>query len=346
MSDERRKVLDMLAEGKLSVDEAERLLKAINGRSDLESRVQDAIEGRLRSLDRLGENLSAEIREGIRERVTVVLDEEGQASTHDDAFEVGNSPRLDVRSFNGPVRVAAGEPGTIRVQAKLKDPQAVKYSAVQQGDTIMVEATPRGRPGGFLSGLLGQQCGAGVEVTVPAATSVDLVTSNGPIELRGTASGGTVKTSNSRIQVEQFKGDLKAQTSNGRIAVETLEGSAKLTTSNGRVSIHDGRGQFEVSTSNGRIELQGSMEPGGCNRLTTVNGRIDVMLDGEPSLKLSASTVNGRANCEIPSFVASVEDHQQGSRRRGRRAWTLEGTAGAGEAELVAKTVNGTIMVR
>ncbi len=346
MSDERRRVLDMLAEGKISVDEAERLLKAINGRSDFESRVQDAIEGRLKSLDRLGETLSAEIGDSIREKVTVVLDEEAQAFTHDDTFEVGDSPRLDVRSFNGPVRVDAGEPGTIRVQAKLKDPQAVKYSAVQQGDMIKVEATPRGRAGGFLSGLFGQQCGAEVEVTVPAATSVDLVTSNGPIDLRGTASGGTVKTSNSRIQVEQFKGDLEAQTSNGRIAIEALEGSANLITSNGRVSIHDGHGQFDVSTSNGRIELQGSMEPGGRNRLTTVNGRIDVTLDGEPSLKLSASTVNGRAKCEIPSFVESMENHHQGPRRHGRRAWALEGTAGDGEAELVAKTVNGTIMVR
>lgn len=335
MSDERRRVLDMLAEEKITVDEAERLLKALKGGSYVEDRVQDAIEGRLKSLDRLGETLSAEIGDSIRERVTVVLDEEDQASTHDDTFEVGDSPRLDVRSFNGPVRVGAGEPGTIRVQAKLKNPQAVKYSAVQQGDAIKVEATPKGRTSGFLSGLFGQQCGAGVEVTVPAATGVDLVTSNGPVELRGTSSGGTVRTSNSRIQVEEFKGDLDAQTSNGRIAIEALEGSAKLTTSNGRVSIHDGHGQFDVSTSNGRIELQGSMEPGGHNRLITVNGRIDVALEGEPSLKLSASTVNGRARCEIPSFVTSVD-----TRRK------LEGTVGEGEAELVAQTVNGTITVQ
>ena len=334
MSDERRRVLDMLSEGKITVDEAERLLKALSG-SYLEDRVQDAVEGGVKSLGRLGETLAEEIGDGVRKQVTVVLDEEEQASTRDDTFEVGDSPRLDVRSFNGPVRVTAGEPGSISVRAKLKDPRAVEYSAVQQGDAIKVEATPRGRSGGFLSGLFGQQWGADIEVTVPVATSVDLATSNGPIELRGTAAGATVKTSNSRVQVDKFKGDLKAQTSNGRIAIEALEGSAKLTTSNGRVSIDDGHGQFDVTTSNGRIGFQGSMEPGGRSRLTTSNGRIEVVLDDEASLKVEASTVNARARCETPGFVASVDT--------GRK---LEGIVGEGEAELVAKTVNGGITIR
>ncbi len=335
MSGERRRILDMLSEGKITVDDAERLLKALNGSSYLEDRVQDAIEGGVESVGRLGETLADEIGHGVRKQVTVVLDEEDQASTRDDTFEVGDSPRLEVRSFNGPVRVSAGEPGSIRVRANLRDPQAVKYSAVQQGDTIRVEALPRGRSGGFLSGLFGQHWGPDLEVTVPVATSVDLATSNGPIELRGTAAAGTVKTSNSRIQVEKFKGDLKAQTSNGRITIEALEGSAELTTVNGRVSIDGGHGQFDVTTSNGRIGFQGSMEPGGRNRLVTSNGRIEVVLDAEPSLKVEASTVNGRARCELPGFLASADT--------GRK---LGGMVGEGEAELVAKTVNGGITIR
>ena len=335
MGDERRRILDMLSEGKITVDDAERLLKALNGGSYLEDRVQDAIEGSVNSLGRLGETLTEEIRGGARERVTVVLDEEDEASARDDTFDVGDSPSLDVRSFNGPVRVSAGEPGSIRVRTKLKAPRTVKYSSLQQGDVIKVEATPRGRSSGFLSGLFEQHWGPDIEVTVPVATSVDLATSNGPIELRGTAAPGTVKTSNSRIQIEKFKGDLKAQTSNGRITVEALEGSAGLTTVNGRVSIDGGHGRFDVTTSNGRIGFQGSMEPGGRNRLVTSNGRIEVVLDAEPSLRVEASTVNGRARCELPGFLASADT--------GRK---LEGIVGEGEAELVAKTVNGGITIR
>ena len=128
---------------------------------------------------------------------------------------------------------------------------------------------------------------------------------------------------------------MKAQTSNGRITIEALEGSAELATVNGRVSIDDGHGRFDVTTSNGRIGFQGSMEPGGRNRFVTSNGRIEVVLDAEPSLKVEASTVNGRARCELPGFLASADT--------GRK---LEGMVGEGEAELVAKTVNGGITIR
>ena len=66
-----------------------------------------------------------------------------------------------------------------------------------------------------------------------------------------------------------------------------------------------------------------------------MNGNIKVALDAEPSLKLTAATVNGRIRCEVPGFVASVEKRQQ-----------LKGTVGEGEAELIAKTVNGSIAIQ
>ncbi len=335
MSDERRKILDMLSEGKITVDDAERLLKALDGGIYLEDRVQDAVEGGLETLERLGDTLADEVGHGVRKQVTVVVDKEDEASTRDDAFEVGEKPRLEVRSFNGRVRVNAGEPGSIRVRAKLSNPNGVEYAAVQEGDLVRVEAKPRRRSGGFLHGLFGQGSGASIDVTVPVSTGVDLATSNRPVELRGTEEGGTVKTSNARIQIERVRGDLSAQTSNGRIAVETFEGSAELATTNGRVTIDGGQGRFDVETINGRIGFQGGFDPGGRNRLVTSNGRIEVALNAEPSLKVEASTVNGRIDCQVPDFAASKVS-----------GGGLEGLVGRGEAELVAKTVNGSITIR
>ena len=346
MTDGRRRILDMLSQGKITVDEAERLLRALNGSSHPEDRVEDAIEGRLKSLDRLGETLASELENSVREQVTVVLDDEEQASTHDDTFEVGDSPRLDVQSFKGLVRVTAGEPGSIRVRAKLSDPRTVEYSAVQQGDTIRVEASPRGRSSGFLSGLFGSNLGLSIEVTAPNATELDVVTTNGLVEIDGMERGGTVRTSNGPVRVSDLKGDLGATTSNGPITVKGFQGSAKLTSSNGPISIQDGHGGFQVQSSNGAITLQGVLEPGSRNSLATSNGGIKVALDAEPSLKLTASTVNGQVRCEIPGFVVSEDSQHQRPRRHGGRAKKLEGKVGEGEAELVAQTVNGTITVR
>ena len=323
MTEERRRILDMLSEGKISVDDAERLLGAMRA------------AGRVQTLEGPDESPYDEIEMGVRERVNVVLDRQDEAHTRDDTFEVGETPRLEVRGFNGRVCVESGEPGSIRVRAKLKNPRGVEYSAVQEGNLVKVEATPRHRSDHFLSGLFGHNTGVKIEVSVPADTSVDVVTSNGPVELRGTECGAALRTSNGPIKIERFKGDVSARTSNGPITVETLQGSADLTTSNGPVSIEDGHGRFDVTTSNGPIGFQGSMESGGRNRLVTSNGGIKMTLEAEPSLKLAASTVNGRVRCESPGFVASVDTGRE-----------LEGIVGEGEAELSAKTVNGLITIR
>ena len=348
MTDERRKILDMLSEGKITVEDAERLLKALQGTHRVETHKKRGIDAPLSPIPSVGalqdslEGLGEEIKEGLEESLSEWSESEdgdrdadGKTSMRDDTFAVGDNPRLVVRGFNGRIRVRAGEPGSIRVRARLKKPHGIKYSAVQEGDLVTVEAKPDRQAEGFPPGLSRQSSGANIEVTVPVTTSVDLATSNGPVELRGTEGSGEVKTKNAPIRVEQFKGDLNATTKNGSITVKTLSGSAQLATMNSRVSIEDGRGRFEVRTINGPIKFQGSMEPKSHNKLSTLNGNIKVALDAEPSLKLTAATTNGRVRCEVPGFVAAVEKRHQ-----------LEGTMGAGEAELVAETKNGSIVVQ
>ncbi len=319
MTEQRRKVLDMLSEEKITVEEAERLLQAL-------TRKGRGIDAPLSPIPNVGATLS-----GWSES-----DKGGKTSRRDDTFAVGANPRLVVRGFNGRIRVHAGEPGSIRVRARLKNPHCIEYSAVQEGDMVTVEAKPDQQSKEFPPGLgLSRQLGANIEVTVPVTTSVDLATSNGPVELRGTEGEGTVQTENGPIRVEKFKGDLNATTKNAPISVKTLSGVAQLSTSNSRVSIKDGRGRFEVRTINGPIKFQGSMEPKSHNRLSTLNGNIKVALDAEPSLKLTAATTNGRVRCEVPGFVAAVEKRHK-----------LEGTLGTGEAELIAETKNGSIVVQ
>ena len=309
MNEERRRVLDMLSEGKITVEEAERLLEAlrVNHEGEKPKRTAESFDA---------------------------PEEEPKRGMYDDTFAVGASPCLMVRGFNGRVRVHAGSPGSIRVRAKLKNSHRIEYSAVQEGDLVEVKAKSDWQAERSLPGFSRQSAGATIEVVVPVATSIDLATSNGPVEIQGTEGGGTVQTKNGRIRVEQFKGDLSATTKNAPISVKTFQGSATLSNVNSRVSVEDARGRFDVRTINGTIKFQGRIEPKSHNRLSTLNSNIKVALNAEPSLKLTAETLNGRVRCEVPGFVAAVNKHHK-----------LEGTVGDGEAELMAKTVNGSITV-
>ena len=364
MTEDRRRVLDMLSEGKVSVEEAERLLKALQGSRRVDARegggmeeripghedlqtplegleedLEGALEGRLEG--ELEEDLEGAL-EGLEHSLAGWSEDEkggrdrdGRTSMRDDTFTVGDKPRLEVHGFSGRVRVIGGSPGSIRVRAKLKNPHRIEYSAVQEGDRVKVEARPDRQSERMLPGPFGQHCGVNIEVVVPAATAVDLETSNGPVEVRGTEGGGTLMTTNGRIKVEGFKGELEATTSNGAVTLKTFSGTAELATSNSRIAIEDGSGRFDARTTNGSVKFQGSMVPGSRNRLSTTNGNIKVALGPDPSLKLTAATVNGRVRCEVPGFVA-IQD-----RRR-----KVEGTVGKGEAELTARTTNGTIAIQ
>ncbi len=329
MTQERRRVLDMLSAGKVSVEEAERLLEALQDpdRETRKRRITKRLKINAPNLEGLGEEI-----EGLSEWSE--SDEDDRASMRDDTFAVGDSPRLVVRGFNGRIRVRAGESGSIRVRARLKKPRGIKYRAAQEGDLITVEAKPNRQSEGPPHRFSRQHSGANIEVIVPVPTSVDLATSNGPVEIRGTESSGTVQTKNGPIRVEQFKGDLNATTKNAPITVKTLSGSAELSTANSRVSLEDAHGRFNARTTNGPIKFQGSIEPRNGNRLSTMNGNIKIALDAEPSLELTATTLNGRVRCEVPGFVASVNERHK-----------LKGTVGNGEAELTAETINGSIAI-
>ena len=156
MTEERRKVLDMLSEGKVTVEEAERLLEALQDSHRVETRkkrrrrrINDPIspipgvEALQDSLEGLGEEIGKGLEEGLEglgeslsgwsESEEDPRDEDGKTSMRDDTFAVGDNPRLVVRGFNGRIRVRAGEPGSIRVRARLKKPRGIKYRAVQEG---------------------------------------------------------------------------------------------------------------------------------------------------------------------------------------------------------------------
>ena len=239
----------------------------------------------------------------------------GTTKALDDSFVVGESPRIVVSNSNGRVFVSPGSDGTIRVQAALRKPDDVEYEAVQEGDTVSVEA--KAIQTGFGIFNFGNRPGAEIEITAPSDTRIELRTSNGSVEVRGM----------------QRSGDLR--TSNGSIRVEDVNGNFDISTSNGAVTITRATGTFDVETSNGRIVFDGELVPGGNNRMATSNGSVDITLRGTPSVKLDASTQNGSVATRLPILTTSTGDRRH-----------LVGTIGAGDAQLFTRTSNGSVMVQ
>ena len=320
MNEDRKRVLNLLSEGKVDSDQAERLLDALgnseSGRDDYGGGQPSAV--------------------GQAERVSVTVEPETESREgrdHDDTFTVDGPPRLEVANFNGRVEVIGGGPeGEVRVMTEIRNPNGVDYRLGQEGNTVRVESKRKGKLGIFQ--FIGMNRGAHIRATVPTNAEVSIHTSNGRIVLNNIEGTVSLHTSNGRIMIEDVNGNIDAQTSNSRIEAVRVSGELDLHTSNGRITIEDGKGAFSAATDNGSIQFDGEFASGDENRLKTSNGSIKVRLRGEPSLKLEASTSNGSVKCS-----RSLVDQGLSGKNH------LIGIIGSGDASLTLQTTNGSISV-
>lgn len=321
MKEDRRRVLELVAIGKITTVEAERLIDAIETSESGPGVAPGSVELEHEEIPYLP---PLDDFKGHDENVERAL------SNRKETFTVGMSPKLIIRGFNGRVRVEAGVDGVIQMNARLKRASRVIFDAVREGDTVTIEAR---RKGGGMD-LFGRSPGVEIIVTAPAATIIDLATSNGYIELRGIEGSGPVKTSNGRIFLENVKGRHDMRTSNGRVEVNGMEGDGEVRTTNGSIKLIKVRGAFQASTTNGSIALDGELTQGTACRLETSNGSVKVELAGEPSLIIDARTTNGGVRSELHASKVTSQGKNH-----------LVATVGEGEGELFIRTTNGSVLI-
>ena len=333
--EDRRRVLGLLAEGKISAAEAERLLEVLDSRESRSASSGETID------DKIEQAVSTTVRTAVATARSVIT---AAASTEDvadssnserrqDSFRVEGVPTLAVENFNGMVEVVGDSADDgVEVAAEIRHPELVEYLAMQEGDTILVRAKPGGRRA-FL-GWRFLNRGAYIRVSLSRKANLDVQTTNGRVVLRRIDGVGTVRTSNGRIEADEVTGNFEMRTSNSRINCMRLDGDFRLETSNGRIEALDGRGTFDAETSNGKIRFRGEILPRKESRLVTSNGSIDATLRGEPNLRVSARTSNG-------SIVCDREMEIQGERKKRQ----LEGVIGDGEGALTLRTSNGSITI-
>lgn len=121
---------------------------------------------------------------------------------------------------------------------------------------------------------------AHIDVKAPQLAGVDVVSSNGAIQVEGGFSGpARLRTSNGGIRVKDHAGPVQADTSNGAIEATDIGTPAQLETSNGSVdaAVADGQAaNVEVRTSNGSVKLSLPASWQGRVDATTSNGRVSM----------------------------------------------------------------------
>ena len=347
MNEERLAILRMLSEGKISVEEAEMLLRAVSDTS-AERAQAHTTERKSKEVTELFQEIGQEIskavasvqRSEVGKIVSEVVDEvkgsifsamgamggtdEEQTITEplDWTLDGAGVSKIDSQTSNGDISLDGSDRTQVTVYAWKKvrarnqsEAEAfarqVQVHVERHGDAIRIYKEHPKPPEGI-------NVSVRYEIQGPRAIDVALRTANGAIRARGVDGAVDAVTSNGRIELHEVTGRVEVRTSNGQIeaTVGLLRNEGIFSTSNGAIDVKIGSGIVPVTA-------------------TTSNGPIDLALPADFSGQLDAKTSNGRVHSDFPIPVT------------GEIKNSLAGPIGAGgEATVKLRSSNGSIHLR
>jgi hypothetical protein len=178
--------------------------------------------------------------------------------------------------------------------------------------------------------------GADFDIAAPAATALDLTTSNGAVRIVGIVADITARTSNGAMEAANCAGAISMSTSNGAVTLTSTTGAAVIVTTNGRVTAAPHQGSIDARTTNGAMDCDlARFDTTDAATLHSSNGRVTVSLPADASVSFDAASSNGRVRVEGFSVNYTLNDV---AHRRG--------TIGSGRATLNITTSNGDVTIR
>ena len=145
------------------------------------------------------------------------------------------------------------------------------------------------------------------------STSIDLQTSGGSIEAKGSTGQMHLVTSGGSIRLNNLKGTINARTSGGSIQGDGIEGDIKAGTSGGGVRLANVAGSLDASTSAGSVDVS-LTKLGEYVRLNTSAGSIRVKMPLNKGMDL-----NLRGNrVSLPDHLSRFEGDIEKDRVRGK----------------------------
>jgi hypothetical protein len=318
VSKERIQILDRLAEGQISTDEAEQQLLTLN-----EALPENGVvaEGRWSLFNWLASLFGA--RKSFEEQQDWSLDGAGvstiwaQTDNGSIALDGTEQEGVTVRSWK---KVQAPSQEAARAFAQ----QVQIHVDLQEGEVRIYKEHPRPPFGTSVS--------VRYEIAAPRQVGANLRTSNGAIRIREIDGPAEAETSNGSVELQGGTGAVRLRTSNGHITVEGVAGRVQAETSNGKIrAALDAAEEGVFGTSNGSIEVEvrGGNPPIAAK---TSNGSVRLTLPPDFSGRLDARATHGHVHAALSLNATERSRHR------------LVGELGAGgEATVKLRTLNGSI---
>jgi len=323
-------VLRMLAEHKVSAEQADRLLEAL-GREGEERMPADA----QRAIGKLGEIIGRAFT-GRRERDEREEPADGERVPEpEEGFALGAGDSLVVRAKGANVRIVQSSDGEV---ATVRSSGARRAAVRRSGNTCTVQATGREREGNL-------------DIGIPPVKSLDVKLSGGNASLEGV--GGKVRISlrGGELTAGGCTGRFDVKLSGGNASLEGVGGKVRIRLRGGELTADGCTGRFDVECMGGNAELTGLISgidlkcmggsvaldalrlTEGKHTVKAMGGRVDLVLSPRSSVAVRAKAFGGAVTSDVPS-------PDEGPKRGGD-----EYRIGDGAARLDVKAMGGDVHI-
>lgn len=360
MSEERKMILTMVEEGKITSEEAIELLDALeenfinDGFSDYKEKEVKNIEVDFK------DNLGANIGENISDMVHSIVDmglsfgNWGPSQTTDITLEKDIShienPQLYFKATNGSIKVIPWDKNNILLNVSYKHRKNTDlknnsfYNFIEDGNRIIFEPTSLKK---FKISSIK------LEVFIPKKNydEIYLTTSNASISIEDIYTNKlNCNSSNGKIVLENLNSQyIDATTSNGSFIFNNIDCKDLIaTTKNGMIKLDSIKGEnIKVNTTNGKIILENILgENINVLDMNTTNGSITTSFSYYPeNMYLDLKTSVGSINIDVPDLV--YKNHiQDKSNPKRVVAHTINFNENKEHLKILARTFNGPIKIK
>lgn len=200
-------------------------------------------------------------------------------------FEVGERPRIEVRTRTGRIRVDHHDDGGVEVIIDGKN--ADNFTIEQYGDALSIrQASERSLSTGSHK----------VSLRVPHDSEIDVGVASADVEVVATIGDLRVSAASGDVSARKIERDLTLKAASGDVDVEEVAGRVQITTASGDVDLRSVGRHCTLSSASGDIEIGTAS---GDVRVKTASGDVEVarFLGGA----LDCKTVSGDLTAAIPS---------------------------------------------
>ncbi|NRD76510.1 DUF4097 domain-containing protein [Bacillus sp. BRMEA1] len=304
MREERKRILKMVEEGKLTVDEGLTLLEELEKAERTMEQKQEQIIHELSTAVRFEEAKKEDQRsakyQSTKEKIFEFVDSAlkkikdfdfdlnfGQSVEITHIFQHGNADVKDIEIdvANGSVKLVAWDQPDVRVECQAKVYRVENQDQARQNFLRDVTFSVDGQKMRFLTQQKWMKVESVIFVPKSQYDNVRIRMFNGPI-------------TGDALNVQ----DLKVKTANGKIRLDEINGKkAEVETANGKIKVKAGTlEELEAETINGSIHIDGDFKKA---EIQSFNGNLTLDLNGNSCEWLHTKTTTGTIDLMIPEGI-------------------------------------------